>query len=481
MICTRCGFNNREGSQFCRRCGQRIAFTTPGGVDIGSSLGSGMLLQGRYKMVRQLGKGGMGIVYLASDNRFSNRLCVVKEMLDTVKEGTERLKALERFYQEADLLAAINYPNVPQVYDRFNEGNRHYMVMEFIEGMDLFKLLNEYMKEYNTPLPQEDIAIFFMEICLTLKHIHNHRPVILHRDIKPSNIIITKTGKAKLVDFGIAKALQTNTQGTSIGTQGYAAPEQYKGLADNRTDIYALGATIHHLLTGRDPQMETPFDYPVVRQLNNNVSQGMSDIVSWMLNMAIDSRPQNIEEVIESVKKVFSGIEQKVLDDSAISNSIINIINKNSGRENNNPGNSNINAGNICPFCSFENNPDSRFCKRCGKPLPGSDIVQPQRSMKMIVPVNHKICREYPGRFNEYIKIPAKDGNLKINVVLERFFMDGSEFIYLTERNNYIGGQEVIVYNVVRNTQGVMQYIRPVSDTNVIGRLNAYWQQFLLR
>lgn len=497
MNCSRCGYNNKEGAQFCIKCGQRFYYATPGGTSIGTTLRDGMLLQGRYKILRQLGKGGMGVVYLTSDNRFTNRTCVVKEMMEFLLNENEKQKALLRFNQEADLLATINHPNVPQVYDRFSENDRHYLVMEFVEGMDLKNLLQEYMKEYNSPIPEQDLIVFFMQLCLILKYLHNHKPVILHRDIKPSNILLTNEGRAKLVDFGIAKAIQTNTQGTSIGTQGYAAPEQYKGLSDNRTDIYALGATLHHLLTGRDPQLEAPFDYPPVINLNNSVSQGISDIVEWMLQMNIECRPQSVDRIIERLKTLCPEIEQKVLNYSVEDNKLIEIINKKSNSKENI-----CIVKNICALCGHENKPTSRFCVKCGKPVGSSSTINaapynqavnntspispyavPSNnfSERMFIPPNHRINYFYPDGFKETIKTPDRDGSVKINTILERCFIDGAEYIYITEKTPYIDNQEVVAYSVVRNPQGVIQYIRPASDPTIKAKLYAHWVEVLNR
>lgn len=477
MICSRCGFNNKEESRFCRKCGERLIYATPGGTAIGSTLGEGSLLQGRYKIIKQLGKGGMGVVYLTKDNRFSNRLCVVKEMIEITSNDSERQNSITRFNQEADLLATINYPNVPQVYDRFSEGHRHYLAMEFISGMDLKELLEEYTKIYNNPLPEEHVAIYFMQLCLTLKYLHGNTPPILHRDIKPPNIILTKEGKIKLVDFGIAKAIRGNTQGTSIGTQGYAAPEQYKGLADARTDIYALGATIHHLLTGRDPQMEAPFDYPPIVDLNSKVSKDLSYVVSNMLQMNMESRPQSVEIIIGRLKVLYPDIEHKILNYPVENNGIIDIINnKLKAREE-------VTIKNLCVFCGHDNKPTSRFCIKCGKPLGSSVKLNPPTANdipeKIMITNNSRILINYPQVYNEYIKIPDKDGNLILNVVLEKYFINGQEYFYITEKTSQIVGQEVYMYNIIRNAQGSIQYIRPVKDSDMKIKLYNHWMELL--
>jgi serine/threonine protein kinase len=475
LICTKCGYSNKESSRFCIKCGQKLQASPPVSPSASGHLNVGSLLQGRYKILKQIGKGGMGVVHLASDNRFSNRVCVVKEMLEylTHDSDEEKQKALLRFNQEADLLAEINHANVPQVYDRFSEGRRHYLVMEFIAGIDLKVLLDEYLMTYGIPLPEEDIVVYFMQLCLTLKYLHAHQPPIFHRDIKPPNILLTKEGKIKLVDFGIAKTIQTKKAGTSIGTQGYAAPEQYKGFADQRTDIYALGATMHHLLTGRDPQQQAPFDYPPVKALNNNISEDLSNIIEWMLQMNIESRPQNMDAIINAVKSIYPDIEQKMLNYSIV-NKIFSIVNTKLAV------NSDALVKNVCKGCGHQNNSTSRFCIKCGTPLERSGSLSGginNTGNKMIVHKGSKILSKYPEGYSDFVKISDKSGEIKLNVILGRCMQEGAEYVYITEKLPSIEGREVIPYLVVRNAQGAMQYMKPVTDHIVKAKLQDYWLQ----
>lgn len=479
MFCIRCGSIIREGNQFCIRCGQRVTYTPPAPSPVGNILANGTTLQDRYCIIKRLGRGGMGVVYLASDNRFSNRVCVVKEMMEFLLNDYEKQKAVLRFNQEADLLASMNHPNIPQVYDRFSQDNRHYLVMEFVEGMDFKDLLKEYMDIYKSPLPEEDMMVFFMQLCSTLKYLHNHKPLILHRDIKPSNILLTCDGKAKLIDFGIAKAVQTNTQGTSVGTQGYAAPEQYKGAADTRTDIYALGATIHHLITGRDPQKETPFDYPPACEINDKVSRGLSDILGWMLQTDINKRPQDVESIIERLKNSCQDIDQKALNYSLENNKVIGIIR---GRLKKGAEEKPVRI--FCIYCGNEAREPNNFCIKCGRPLPSSASIRTPSGMSqarmefiMTIPAGSSLAARYPGGFREYINVPAKDGSMRTNVILVNFFLEGSEYVYLTEKAPTISGQSVSVYSAVRNSQGAMQYIKPVSSRDILEKLYNHWLQ----
>jgi eukaryotic-like serine/threonine-protein kinase len=228
------------------------------------------VLQGRYEVEQVLGVGGMSTVYRARDLRFSNvvRYCAVKEMPNAATDPTIGALRFANFEREASLLATLSHPGIPKIYDFFSEDGRVYLVLEYIEGSDLEALLDERQ----APVEEQVALRWAMEICDVLSYLHSRRPQpIIFRDLKPSNIMVDLSrDKITLIDFGIAKTLQTDRKGTMIGTEGYSPPEQYRGLSEPRGDIYALGATLHHLLTNSDPRAETPFtfhDRPI-RKLN---------------------------------------------------------------------------------------------------------------------------------------------------------------------------------------------------------------------
>ncbi|MEB3196258.1 MAG: ABC transporter substrate-binding protein [Candidatus Sericytochromatia bacterium] len=262
-------------------------------------VGSGLLpadsvLQNRYRITQLLGQGGMGAVYLASDARFSSRTCVIKEMLDHFNDPEQRAQATESFHREADLLATFKHPGIPEVYDRFTEANRHYLVMEYINGVDL----EQRLLDNGLPFTEKEVIDWSIQCCDVLSYLHHQNPPIIYRDMKPANIITTHWGKAYLVDFGIARFFNPVTRGTMIGTQGYAPPEQYRGQVDPRSDIYALGATMHYLLTGRDPQNEAPFSFPPVSTLNASVSPEMEMLILKALDPEPDNRFASADEML---------------------------------------------------------------------------------------------------------------------------------------------------------------------------------------
>ncbi len=266
-----------------------------GSAGSGGLLAPSTLLQERYRITQLLGQGGMGAVYLANDTRFSSKVCVVKEMLDHFHDPEQRENATQNFYREADLLANLKHNSIPEVYDRFTEANRHYLVMEYINGTDLEQRINE---QGNQPFEESAVIGWAIQVCDVLSYLHHQKPPIIYRDMKPANLILTNFGKIYLVDFGIARFFNPSARGTMIGTQGYAPPEQYRGQVEPRTDIYAIGATMHYMLTGRDPQNEPPFSFPPVRELNPAISEETENLVMMSLDAEMDKRYTSCDDLL---------------------------------------------------------------------------------------------------------------------------------------------------------------------------------------
>ena len=261
-------------------------------------LAEGTVLQGRYRILGILGSGGMSTVYKAQDLRFPKvqRFCAVKEMLNTATDPRVRALMMQNFEREASILATLSHPAIPQVYDYFTEGDRAYLVTELIPGKDLEALLNETEGFF----PETQVVQWAIQICDVLTYLHTRRPQpIVFRDMKPSNLMLDDQGRIRLVDFGIAKVFQSGEKGTMIGTEGYSPPEQYRGVAEPRGDIYALGATLHHLLTKQDPRLEPPFTFHKrpIHQYNPAVSAELQEIVSRALEYDIQKRFGSAEEM----------------------------------------------------------------------------------------------------------------------------------------------------------------------------------------
>jgi eukaryotic-like serine/threonine-protein kinase len=232
----------------------------------------------------------MGAVYRARDLHFSNveKSVAVKEMVNQGRDPVLRDTVVRNFEREANILATLTHPGIPRIYDYFTHNERSYLILEFIDGKDLEALLEESKGFF----PESQVISWALELCDVLHYLHTHKPEqIIFRDMKPSNIMINQHNHVVLIDFGIAKPFELGPKGTMIGTEGYSPPEQYRGEATHLADIYALGATMHHLLTRRDPRLEAPFSFSErpIRELNPDVSPELEAII----NTAIHYNPEN--------------------------------------------------------------------------------------------------------------------------------------------------------------------------------------------
>ena len=238
-------------------------------------LQQGSIVGGRYEIVDLLGGGGMKQVWLARDRRLSGRSCAVAEMIDSFRSDTARTAAATAFRHEAELLASLSSEHIPQVYDSFSEGSAHYLVMEYVRG----ETLDQKLKTVGR-LSEESATSVALQIAETLQYLHSCNPPVIYRDLKPSNVILKPSGHLMLVDFGIARHFRAPTTVTMVGTPGYAAPEQWKGKAEPRSDVYALGALLHQMLSGRDPGAEPPFSFPPLEDLCSECTLEIAALVN---------------------------------------------------------------------------------------------------------------------------------------------------------------------------------------------------------
>ncbi|HMA33698.1 MAG TPA: serine/threonine-protein kinase [Chloroflexia bacterium] len=307
-FCPHCGSPTRPQARFCAGCGSLLA--AGGGV-----LGIGAPLHGgRYRVARLLGRGGNGAVYLVEDTRLG-RACVAKELQGHFPSAADRRRAHADFQREALILARLSteHPGLPQTYDFFAEGERHYLVMQYVAGQDLDSRLRT-----GGPLAEAEAVAYGAAAADVLAFLHAQQPdPVIHRDVKPANLIIDGQARVKLVDFGLAKALPSTTQRLAAslpgetgaaGTAGYTPLEQWALQAEARSDIYALGATLHHLLTGRDPRAgfakhtELNLDvlrrlttFPPVRTLRADLSPALDTLIMRMLAAEPAGRPPAAE------------------------------------------------------------------------------------------------------------------------------------------------------------------------------------------
>jgi serine/threonine protein kinase len=261
----------------------------------GEPLSEGHLLDSRYRVRKVLGVGGMGRVYLSNDTRLANRPVAVKEMI--LGDGIAEKKAIEDFTREATVLARLSHPGIPTLIDHFAQKGRHYLVMEFVAGGDLDK----FIEQNGGKLAEDRTLRWARQILSVLEFLHSQKPAIVYRDLKPGNIMIDKDGRAMLIDFGIARFLPKGGHATQIGSPGYAPPEQYVGNVEPRSDLYSLGATMHHLLTGRDPTIEPPFSFPPVKSLAPEVSSATAAAVDRALNHDIVKRFSSAREMLNAL------------------------------------------------------------------------------------------------------------------------------------------------------------------------------------
>jgi eukaryotic-like serine/threonine-protein kinase len=274
---------------------------------------AGEVLRGRYKIRRIIGQGGMGSIYLADDLRLEGRLCALKEVEHDRSLPVDLLReAREQFLREATVLARLDHPNLPKVSDFFSVGNRDYLVMDYVPGKDLRTLMLE-ARQAGTFLPENDVLSWGSQLADALSYLHSQDPPILHRDIKPSNLKLTPSGMVKLVDFGLVKMLAPGEVTITIlqgqGTALYTPLEQYggdSGHTDIRSDIYAFGATLYHLLTNQPPadardRFLDPNHLIPPRQINPGMSPRLEKAILWAMSLHPDDRPQSIEQFRESL------------------------------------------------------------------------------------------------------------------------------------------------------------------------------------
>ena len=256
--------------------------------------GEKTLQNGRYLLKGELGAGGMGKIYLATDIRMDSEV-VIKEMLPVAATKEEKEYFEKRFQEEAKLLFTLKHFGLPRVTDYFEESDNLYIAMEYIEGKNLEMVVRE---RNDRRITTEEFKAWMSKTIEILKYLHSQDPPVIHRDIKPSNIMLTPKGEIILVDFGVARTagIQTKTK-TSVGTFGFASPEHFSGRYALSSDIYSLGATFHYLLTGDNPQEREAFDYPPISKYRDDFPANLQAVLKKMLEMQRKNRYQDVDEL----------------------------------------------------------------------------------------------------------------------------------------------------------------------------------------
>lgn len=262
----------------------------------------GLVLDGKYEILKEIGQGGMSIVYVAMDNRL-NKQWAVKELKNDGSQSVEmQLKGIER---EANILKKVDHPVLPRIVDIIDKDGTVYVVMDYIQGLALDRILKE-----DGAQPQENVIEWAKQLASALDYLHSLNPPIIYRDMKPSNIMLQPDGRVKLIDFGTAKEYKVENiaDTTALGTRGYAAPEQFgdelgHGIykTDARTDIYCLGATIYHIVTGKNP-CEPPYEMRPIREWNPALSSGLEKIILKCIQPNPEDRYQNCSELIYALE-----------------------------------------------------------------------------------------------------------------------------------------------------------------------------------
>ncbi len=267
----------------------------------------GTVIDGKYEVLKEIGRGGMSIVYLAMDKRL-NKQWAIKEIR---KKGSGKNDEIivNSLLAEANMMKKLDHPALPRIVDIIDNGITIYVVMDYIEGESLDKILSEYGAQ-----SEDRVVSWAKQLCDALSYLHTQKPPIIYRDMKPANVMLKPEGNIKIIDFGIAREYkeQSLADTTVLGTKGYAPPEQYSGQTDARSDIFALGMTMHHLLTGVDPRGGGA--YAPVRQWNPMLSEGIEIIIDRCVEPAPENRYQSCTDLLydlEHPELITKGFKKK--------------------------------------------------------------------------------------------------------------------------------------------------------------------------
>ncbi|MBQ6281653.1 MAG: serine/threonine protein kinase [Oscillospiraceae bacterium] len=257
----------------------------------------GSLVDGKYKILNKVGQGGMSVVYLAMNEK-ANKQWAVKEVR---KDGVLDFEAVKQgLVAETDILKRLDHPYLPSIIDVIDTDESFIIIMDYIQGNSLNKALDEFGAQ-----PQDEVIKWAKQLCDVLGYLHTRTPPIIYRDMKPANVMLKPDGNISLIDFGTAREYKEKNLAdtTCLGTVGYAAPEQFGGMGqtDARTDIYCLGATLYHLVTGKNP-CEPPYEIRPIREINPNLSSGLERIILKCTQRDPNDRYQSAAELMYALE-----------------------------------------------------------------------------------------------------------------------------------------------------------------------------------
>lgn len=275
----------------------------------------GTIIENKYEILKKIGQGGMSVVYLAMDKKL-NKQWAVKEIKKEASIRNSEI-VIQSLLAEANLMKKLDHPALPRIVDIIDHDETIYVVMDYIEGESLDRILNEF-----GPQPQELVIDWGKQLSGALQYLHNQNPAIIYRDMKPANVMLKPEGNLKIIDFGIAREHKEGSLGdtTCLGTKGYAAPEQFggKGQTDPRTDIYCLGVTLYHLVTGQNP-CEPPYELYPIRKWNPSLSGGLERVIQKCTQLNPNDRYQNCAELsyalahYEEIDEKYTKVQRKKL------------------------------------------------------------------------------------------------------------------------------------------------------------------------
>jgi len=331
------------------------------------TLDPGTVLNLRYEVVRKIGGGGMGAVYLAKDRNLGNAPRAVKEMVQSNLDESQHEKAISDFKRESLLLTSLEHPSIPTIYDYFYEStaSRFYLVMKYISGGDF---ASRVRSAPGGKLDEKTVTDWGLQVADVLDYLHNRPKPIIYRDLKPANLMIDgNSGRVMLIDFGIARWVAPQEKGvTAVGTMGYAPPELFSGKVEPRSDIYSLGATMFHILTGSDPQ-DNPlliFDFaknPTPRRINPAISNEMERLIM----RAVEYKPEDRFRSAGEMRNVLSQHLERLRN---------NEVTFGVSSSQNLGGEPSAVEMVFCGFCGGRIAADDVFCAHCGQRQPQSMI-----------------------------------------------------------------------------------------------------------